>query len=135
MEEWSDSVKLAIDVLVACVIIVAMLVCGNLSKQIMSAMDREQAVSADVRDYRVQRLYDDKECYTSDIINLILEYQGEPAVTVEYRDGTTLEWSRTNKSTALSSTSISEQLRNVVYVCSLDYDANNSIRGYVFEEV
>ena len=48
MQEWTDGVKLAVDVLVACVIVVALLVCGTLARSIMLAMDKERAASADV---------------------------------------------------------------------------------------
>ena len=56
MQEWTDGVKLAVDVLVACIIVVALIVCTQLSRTIMLTMDKERAASADVLEYRVARM-------------------------------------------------------------------------------
>lgn len=72
MQEWTDGVKLAVDVLVACIIVVALIVCTQLSRTIMLTMDKERAASADVLEYRVARMYDNEECYPQDIVSLVL---------------------------------------------------------------
>ena len=51
MQEWTDGVKLAVDVLVACIIVVALIVCTQLSRTIMLTMDKERAASADAVSY------------------------------------------------------------------------------------
>lgn len=56
-------------------------------------MDKERAASADVLEYRVARMYDNEECYPQDIVSLVLEYQGSPAVNVTTRGGSTMSWS------------------------------------------
>lgn len=136
MQEWTEGVKLAIDVLIACVIIVALIVCGSLSKTIMRTMDEERAVSEAVLEYRVARMYDNAECYPQDIVSLVLEYQGAPAVNVTKRGGTTISWSRDAYHTELSSAAISAVLnQSSTYRCTLEYDANGSLSAYNFQEV
>ena len=129
MQEWTDGVKLAVDVLVACIIVVALIVCTQLSRTIMLTMDKERAASADVLEYRVARMYDNEECYPQDIVSLVLEYQGSPAVNVTTRGGSTMSWSS-------SSASISAVLNQAsTYLCTLTYDANGSLSSYNFREV
>lgn len=135
MGEWSESVKIAMDVIIACVIIVAMLVVGQLAKQIMTTMDNEQSTSASVREYRVQRLYDNRQCYASDIINLVLEYQGEPAVTVQHTGASVLKWDKNGMASDLTSEAISNKLKTALYRCSLEYDTNGTLRAFNFTEV
>ena len=110
MQEWTDGVKLAVDVLVACIIVVALIVCTQLSGTIMLVMDKERAASADVLEYRVARMYDNEECYPQDIVSLVLEYQGTPAVNVTTRGGSTMSWNSSSYHTELTSASISAVL-------------------------
>lgn len=124
MQEWTDGVKLAVDVLVACIIGVALIVCTQLSRTIMLTMDKERAASADVLEYRVARMYDNEECYPQDIVSLVLEYQGSPAVNVTTRGGSTMSWSSSSYHTELTSASISAVLNQAsTYLCTLTYDA------------
>lgn len=135
MEEWSDSVKLAVDVLIACIIVSALLVVKLVSSRIMAEVDKEHATAADVAEYRVQRMYDGSDCYAQDIVSLVLEYQGEPAVVVHPKTGTAMEWSSRTYYTALTSAAISASLvQNSVYACTLVYDANGSLVRYDFVE-
>lgn len=136
MQEWTDGVKLAVDVLVACIIVVALIVCTQLSRTIMLTMDKERAASADVLEYRVARMYDNEECYPQDIVSLVLEYQGSPAVNVTTRGGSTMSWSSSSYHTELTSASISAVLnQSSTYLCTLTYDANGSLSSYNFREV
>ena len=136
MQEWTDGVKLAVDVLVACIIVVALIVCTQLSRTIMLTMDKELAASADVLEYRVARMYDNEECYPQDIVSLVLEYQGSPAVNVTTRGGSTMSWSSSSYHTELTSASISAVLNQAsTYLCTLTYDANGSLSSYNFREV
>lgn len=136
MQEWTDGVKLAVDVLVACIIAVALIVCTQLSRTIMLTMDKERAASADVLEYRVARMYDNEECYPQDIVSLVLEYQGSPAVNVTTRGGSTMSWSSSSHHTELTSASISAVLNQAsTYFCTLTYDANGSLSSYNFREV
>lgn len=131
MQEWTDGVKLAVDVLVACIIVVALIVCTQLSRTIMLS-----AASADVLEYRVARMYDNEECYPQDIVSLVLEYQGSPAVNVTTRGGSTMSWSSSSYHTELTSASISAVLNQAsTYLCTLTYDANGSLSSYNFREV
>lgn len=136
MQEWSDGIKIAIDTMVACVIVVALIVCGSSSKMIMNAMDKEQAAAADVLEYRVSHMYDGEQCYAQDIISLVLEYQGSPIVNVSMRNGTSYVWSDSAQATAVSASAISGVLKqDCVYYCTLSYDANGSLSAYNFREV
>lgn len=136
MQEWTDGVKLAVDVLVACVIVSALIVCSFLVKSIMRTMDTERAASADVLEYRVARMYDNEECYPQDIVSLILEYQGNPAVYVYPRSGGTVSWTGQAYATALTSSDISGRLNQAsMYICTIEYDANGSLSAYNFREV
>ena len=136
MQEWTDGVKLAVDVLVACVIVVALLVCGTLARSIMLAMDKERAASADVLEYRVARMYDNEECYAQDIVSLVLEYQGSPAVNVTTKGGAVMKWDSVAHHTPLTSANISAALNQAAtYLCTLSYDANGTLASYNFKEV
>lgn len=137
MQEWTDGVKLAVDVLVACVIVSALIVGFFLEKSIMRTMDMERAASADVLEYRVARMYDNEECYPQDIVSLILEYQGSPAVHVYPRSGAAaLSWTSGAYATALTSSDISGRLNQAsMYLCTIEYDANGSLSAYNFREV
>lgn len=136
MQEWTDGVKMAMDVLVACVIVSALIVCSFLTKTIMRTMDEERAVSADVLEYRVARMYDNEECYPQDIVSLILEYQGSPAVHVTTRSGSVLSWTSSSYRTALTSAAISGELNQAsMYICTISYDANGTLSEYNFKEV
>ena len=136
MQEWTDGVKLAVDVLVACIIVVALIVCTQLSRTIMLTMDKERAASADVLEYRVARMYANEECSPQDIVSLVLEYQGSPAVNVTTRGGSTMSWSSSSYHTELTSASISAVLNQAsTYLCTLTYDANGSLSSYNFREV
>lgn len=136
MQEWTDGVKLAVDVLVACVIVVALIVCTQLTRTIMNTMDKERAASAGVLEYRVARMYENEECYPQDIVSLVLEYQGSPAVNVTTRSGSVLSWNSTAYHTAITSADISAVLNQAsTYLCTLTYDANGSLASYDFKEV
>ena len=136
MQEWTDGVKLAVDVLVACVIVVALLVCSQLSRSVMQVMDKERAASEAVREYRVARMYENEECYPQDIVSLILEYQGAPAVNVTTKAGRSLSWNRDSLQTALTSASISVLLnQSSTYRCTVTYDASGTLTDYNFKEV
>ena len=136
MQEWTDGVKLAVDVVVPCIIVVALIVCTQLSGTIMLVMDKERAASADVLEYRVARMYDNEECYPQDIVSLVLEYQGTPAVNVTTRGGSTMSWNSSSYHTELTSASISAVLNQAsTYLCTLTYDANGALSSYNFREV
>lgn len=97
----------------------------------MLTMDKERAASADVLEYRVARMYDNEECYPQDIVSLVLEYQGSPAVNVTTRGGSTMSWSSSSYHTELTSASISAVLNQAsTYLCTLTYDANGSLPSY-----
>ena len=46
MDEWTDSVRIAVDIFVACVIISALLLCMTLGNKISNYMDLQHAAAA-----------------------------------------------------------------------------------------
>lgn len=102
----------------------------------MLAMDKERAASADVLEYRVARMYDNEECYAQDIVSLVLEYQGSPAVNVTTKGGAVMKWDSVAHHTPLTSANISAALNQAAtYLCTLSYDANGTLASYNFKEV
>lgn len=136
MREWTDAVRMMIDVLLGCVIIAALLSCFYLSSSIMRTVDNTRATTADVQEYRVALMYDNQQCRAPDIVSLVLEYQGNPRVVVTTRAGTTYTWSSGSYATALTTAAISAPLnQSSVYLCTVTYDANGDIYSYGFKEV
>ena len=138
MQEWSESVNMAVDVMVACVLVVCLLLVGSLSKSIMRAVDNERAAKESVMEFRASYAYENQECYAQDIVSLILEYQGDPAVFVKTDTGTTYSWSVREGSfaTKITASAISNKLDPTsVYFCTLEHDASGGLIAYHFEEV
>ena len=136
MQEWTDGVKIAVDVIVACVIVVALIVVNQLSHTIMRTMDAERAAANTVHEYRLERMYDNEDCYPQDVVSLILEYQGSPAVNVVPKAGAEMSWNATSMYTTLSSSAISAVLNQTsLYHCTLVFDASGSLASYDFQEV
>lgn len=61
MQEWTDGVKLAVDVLVACIIVVALIVCTQLSRTIMLTNPNDWMLIStsvdDLDDYMARKAY------------------------------------------------------------------------------
>ncbi len=111
MDEWTDSIRIAVDLLVACVIIAALLTCMMLGGRISNYMDLSHAAAAEVKDFRVDNMYGG-DVYPQDIVNLILESQGYPYVCVfgENDEGDVVErckYNQTSRTTALTSEMVS----------------------------
>ena len=136
MEEWSESVKLAVDVFVACIIVVAMIVVTSLVKDITHTVDKNRSLNADIAEFRIQQTYQDTTCYAQDIVSVVLEYQGTPAVVVTTLSGTNRTWSSESYYTPLTASAISGALnQSSLYDCTLAYDANGVVSAFNFKEV
>lgn len=136
MEEWSESAKIAIDVLIACIIVSTMLVVSTVVRNVMRAVDKERTLNADIAEFRIQQAYDDTTCYAQDIVSLVLEYQGAPSVVVTTLSGSTCLWSSESYHTPLTAAAISGALnQNSLYDCTLTYDANGTVTAFNFKEV
>lgn len=105
MQEWSDGVRLAIDVFVACIIISALLICISLGKSIMRVMEAQDAAAADVQAYRVTAAYEGKDVMPQDVVNLVLTNRGYPYVKVTLRNGNVLLWDTATNTQATNYTS------------------------------
>ena len=141
MQEWSDSVRIAIDVILACVIITALLTVNYIGNSLGRLMDNQQAAAADVQEYRLRAAYEGTDLYSQDIVNLVLTSQGSNYVTVDYKplssSSPDLHWGvGSTNSTEFSSIAVGNVVRNdKVYRCTLDFSPTGEFRGYQFQEV
>lgn len=137
MQEWSDGVRIAMDVIIGCVIISAIIVCMSIGKNIMRVMDVQQAAANDVQEYRVVAMYQGTDVYPQDVVNLVITNHGVPYVEVHRKGGTLHKWTSdsTPNNTAYTSAAIGNLVGNSsMYTCELDYDINNQLIGYIFTE-
>lgn len=140
MEEWTDSVRIAIDILVACVIITALLTVISLGSTISRTMENNAAAADVVKEYRTANAYEGSTVYPQDIVNLVIVNQGRPAVEV-YKTGNTsttpdLVWNTTTMSTQLTSLAVGNAIGlETTYTCQLRYDVDGGINAYVFRQV
>lgn len=148
MNEWSDSVRMALDVIIACVIIGALMACITIGKNIMRVMEVQDAAAADVQEYRISSQYADKDIYPQDVVNCVLSNRGWPYCVLKNSSGTILKvWSKTDTvtynevTTDLSGYTTTDYTSaavgaavdpNRMYHCTLQYDSTNQIVGYVF---
>lgn len=106
MEEWSDSVKIAVDIIIACALILALLVCIQLGHRMMNIVDLDRASAKTVQEYRIDAAYANTDVHPQDVVNLIIQNQGYPAVDVKMTNGTVYTWDRHGYSSNLSSAAI-----------------------------
>lgn len=135
MQEWSDSVKIAIDVIIACVIISALLVCMTLGRKMMRVVDNDRAAAQTVKEYRIEAAYANTIVHPQDVVNRIIESQGYPAVEVVLTDGTRLNWNTTSYSTALTSADIGGAVGWAKdFRCTLTYATDGGLSKYTFTQ-
>lgn len=140
MEEWTDSVRIAIDILVACVIITVLLTVISLGSTISRTMENNAAAADVVKEYRTANAYEGSTVYPQDIVNLVIVNQGRPAVEV-YKTGNTsttpdLVWNTATMSTQLTSLAVGNAIGlETTYTCQLRYDVDGGINTYVFRQV
>ena len=148
MQEWSDSVRIAIDVLVACVIITALLVCITIGRGIMRTMELQDAAAQDVQAYRVVAAYEGTDVYPQDVANLVLSQRGFPFVRVVYKDGSVDMWNKTlvelddthiypaAQATDFTAAAVGSRfIGKNVFRCELLYYPTGEVAGYQFMEV
>lgn len=139
MQEWSDSVKIAIDLIIACIIISALLVCIGLGQKLMNTMDLQRAAAESVKEFRTANAYEGTTVYPQDVINLILVNQGWPEVEIQTSSGSTKYlWTRTSIPSGSSLTSLSVGTlvdKYKTYTCTLQYNATGELERYIFKEV
>lgn len=136
MDEWTDSVRIAVDVFVACVIIGALLLCMTLGHKISNYMDLEAAAAADVKDFRTQNAYEGTTVYAQDVVNLILTSDGYPEIYV-YKKGThtPLVWNRTAHASEYTTKAVGNAVGvSSAFSCTLE-TTNGEVTRFVFNEV
>lgn len=137
MDEWTDSVRIAVDVFVACIIVSALLLSITLGHRISNYMDLQAAAAADVKEFRTANAYEGTTVYSQDVINLILTGRGLPAVTIKYRNGTSETWSLTSEPGVEYTTAALGSHIGVskMFTCQLEFDSSGGLKTYVFTEV
>lgn len=138
MDEWTDSVRIAVDIFVACVIISALLLCMTLGLKISNYMDLQHAAAAEVKDFRTANAYEGTTVYAQDVTNLILVSDGFPAIKVHkdgMASGTWLEWDRDGAASEYTTTAINATIGvDSQFVCRLSYNANGLLEAYEFTQ-
>lgn len=136
MDEWTDSVRIAIDLIVACVIISALILCMMLGNRIARYMDNSVAAAADVKEYRVANSYQGTIVYPQDVVNVILTNQGAPAIYVKNSNGTErAHYTPESYSTPLTSEDVASVVSpsmNDKFLCTLDFAVDGGIKSYTF---
>ena len=136
MQEWSESINIALDVIIGCILITALLVVIGLGQSIMRLVDTQNAATANVREYRIAAAYEGTTVYPQDIIALVLENQGIPYVKVLNNTLGTKTWSMSSASTIYTSSEVSKVISKTgMFKCTLDYNENGMLEGYIFDEI
>lgn len=145
MQEWSDSIKIAIDVIIACVIIMAMLAVQRVSSNIMKVVDADRAAAVEVQEFRTTAMYKDTIVYPQDIVSVIMENQGTPGVYIHSKASgkpVVAKWTATETTCGYSSASIQQSFSNIScgsnsiirssFTCDFTYYADGTLEAYHF---
>lgn len=128
-----DTIVTGVELSIAALILVAMVFIGTMSQHISSSIAEQQAITADLKEYRIHNQYDFTHVYPQDVIAAIYRGRGEPTVEVISNKGN-YTWSVTYAPCEYNTAAIASKIdQTVVYDASLKYDSNNVIIGYVFE--
>lgn len=134
-KDWEEVWYIFMDMLVGLVvlgILMSVLMLGNFMAR---QLDKNRVETNNVNAYRVARMYEDSDCYSQDIISLILEYQGNPEVIVTTKNGNVMSWNRKSLYTQITAKDIGYVLnQSSTYKCTLKYDSNGSLESYQFKE-
>ena len=135
MQEWSESAKIAINVIIFAAIVSIMVVMQMLGRQIMNASYENRQMVQQLQEYREYNQYDNRYVRSTDIVSLLLKNRGSTEVVVKAVDGETYTWSSTQKETNYTSEEITAKLSiKSKYYSTLVFDGNGSISQYCFTE-
>lgn len=138
MNEWTESVKILVDILVASVIVTALLTVALLQDEVGRAIENSQLQTAVMQELRVANMYDGNECYAADVVSLVMECQGVPSVVIKGTNGTTTvaQWTKNNATTTYTTAAVSNKVSTLYkYSCAVQYDANGTLTMYEFKQV
>lgn len=129
------------------VMLVSVVVLLGLVNILNSTMAYQQAVNIEIQNHTEFNQYDNKHVYKQDIISVILERGGTPAITLVGKDNATVEWSYNSLASPLTATDVTNKVNEVMGVttsnpdaASVKYDSritvndNGSIIGIEFKE-
>ncbi len=83
MDEWSKTIWIFVELIVASLLLMSGVVLGKISGDIGRIQQREIDAIAVTKEYRLYNRYDHEKVKTQDIISLILESKGKPEVWVD----------------------------------------------------
>lgn len=155
MQEWSQTVWIAVGLLISAFIVTCMVFYVGKGRQLNEELSRQDANRELMREYREFNGYNNKTVYAQDIVSLVLQKRG--AVGVRVLIGTNLKaywcensdiedsldslsgdpWSLegSKKQTTYTATAVEEQLNvNKVYQGTLSYGLNGEVLGVTFRQ-
>ena len=140
MQEWGESVWIALSIIILTIVIFFSVTLMEQKRAIMQTMNDQQATTDKIKEFRLYSAYDDRRVYCQDMVSVILETRGMPYIQVEM-DAGTLYWQSSEaiadgqgiavqQASNYSSTAILEKLDiNKMYNTSLIRGGNGEVIG------
>ena len=133
MHEWSESIWIAVNLLIGSVVLTFILGLSSIGREFIIAVNDDRRMAEQVQEYRKYNQYDNKEVYCQDIVSLIFETRGDPYVKVVTDSGSVLEWSKDAQSTPYTSAAVTAAIPiDNTYQASVLKDFNGAVVGYKF---
>lgn len=145
MDEWSESVWVAVSLIIMSIVILFSLNTMQVAHEITNTIDQQEAVTTKMKEFRTYNAYDHTTVYSQDVVSLILETRGNPYIKVTA--GSAIYYWQNNKAVATtyhipvqkateySSTAILTKLNiNKVYKAELIKGGNGEVLGVSFVE-
>lgn len=82
MTEWSQAVWIAINLLLAAVVIMAMVYYFNIGNSINNEISRQEANRSLMKEYREFNGFNENVVYAQDAVSVVLHYRGKVAVRI-----------------------------------------------------
>lgn len=92
MTEWSQAVWIAINLLLASVVIMAMVYYFNIGNSINNEISRQEANRSLMKEYRELQGFNENVVYAQDAVSAVLHYRGKIAVRVLHGTGEYAYW-------------------------------------------
>lgn len=128
----ADLISQGVDLLITAVILSSIITMMASAQQLNGEINEQQAIHAEITEYRQHNQFDNTEVYAQDIISAIMKYRGMPYVTVKFADAT-YTWSGSVQATNYSASAISNKISSdYTYSANLVYDVGGVVIGYEF---
>lgn len=139
MNEWSESVWIAVSIIVMSVVIFFSLQVMSLGKEVMNTLNEQQETVDLIKEFREFNQYKDKTVYAQDVVSLVLMTRGAPYVHVKigltdyYWNSNSALTLPVSQATPYTSTDILTVVDvNKVYDSTIVYGGNGEIIGVDF---